>query len=91
MNETYLKNNSKLLELVIQCIPYPNQITDIDSYNMEAEIRFTWRGIRFKVTYDYKVSIIEGEKTKFEYGSNLSILLEALLKEVRHENKIHNT
>ena len=74
------KKNSKILEHVIHCIPYPNQITDIDSYNLDSEIRFSWRGIKFKVTYDYRVSTIEGEKTKFECGGNLSILLEELLR-----------
>jgi hypothetical protein len=69
--------NSQILERVIQRVPYPSQIKDMDLTTQQTAIRLTWRGQRFDVNDRLSVEEIEGG---MRLGSNIAILLEALLK-----------
>lgn len=68
--------NDELLTLVIGCIAYANHIAGINTSN-DNEIRFTWRGDRFRVSKDLEVSSVEGNILS---GGNKSILLRAILQ-----------
>lgn len=71
--------STELLELVIQRIPYPHQVSDIDVTTSSDTLYFTWRGDR------YRVKEIGGNLDACEYeqecliGSNIAILMREVL------------
>lgn len=65
-----------LIEAIVRAVPYPNQITDWDLSGYLA-VRFTWRGIRFRVSLEGYVEEIQGV---FGVGNNISILMEKLIQ-----------
>lgn len=67
---------SELLSKVIKIIPYPDQMTDFDLM-LHDQIRFTWRSVRFRVSLS---GMVEEVNDGFLRGSNISLLLEALIK-----------
>jgi len=67
---------SELLSKVIKVIPYPDQMSDFDLM-LHEQIRFTWRSVRFRVSLS---GMVEEVNDVFLSGSNVSILLEALIK-----------
>ena len=75
----YLERNTKLLEQIIQALPYSSQIIDID-LSCLGEVRFTWRTQRFRVTESLMVEEVQGCLLS---GSNIAILLESLLRTKR--------
>jgi len=70
------KDKSELLQAIIKSIPYPSQISEID-LDLENQLRFTWRGDRFRVGLSGSVEQVEGVMLS---GSNITIVLEELLK-----------
>jgi hypothetical protein len=65
------------MELLLRSIPYSNQISDIDLTNEKA-IYFTWRYDRFK--FDLESGRIDEHKEGCLYGTNLAMLMSALIK-----------
>jgi len=72
-------SNSEIFELVLSCLPYATQMHDID-LGRDNEIRFTWRGDRFKVSESLHV---EECKDGMLMGSTASLLLGELLKRTK--------
>ena len=68
-------NPEQIIEKVINVIPYPNQIKDIDISN--NAVRFTWRDTRFRVSESLMVEEVQGNLLT---GSNIAIMLEQLIK-----------
>ena len=69
------------VELVVAALPYPAQIKELDTTSEETALRFTWRGNRFR--FSYATSWMVEEVTDcFLAGSDLAILVEALIKTV---------
>ena len=69
-------NKSKLIELIVQKLPHPQQIEDWN-LSLVEEIQFTWRGQRFAVRQ--KSLRVEEIQDSFRAGSNIAIILEGLL------------
>lgn len=70
--------HSKIIELLIKALPYPDQIKDIDISSESGAVRFTWRGNRFRVDGElYTNEANEG----FLIGSDLAILLRQCLNQ----------
>jgi hypothetical protein len=72
-------NNSKLIELVLNALPYSNQINDIDMTE-DSAVRFTWRRNRFRISSTLHVEEVDGGLLA---GSNIAIMFEALLKRAK--------
>lgn len=70
-------NTAEIAHLVCEKIPYWKQMQDLDA-SVAGEVRFTWRGKRFRVDSSLNV---ESVKDGFLHGCNESILLQALLKQ----------
>lgn len=66
----------KLLTTIIKCMPYSNQMTELDTTSEENAISFTWRANRFRVNvYGYTEEVRDGILIR----SNIAILITALL------------
>lgn len=74
-------SNEKLIMLIYKMLPYSNQVTDLDLQESDA-IRFEWRGDYFRVSSGLMVEQIEHSCL---VGSNMAIILQALLKEGRNK------
>jgi len=70
--------NGEMIVVLLNALPYPEHISEINIREGDDVVYFMWRGDKFKFnsTYD-SVSEIEGP---FEVGSNKAILLRALIK-----------
>ena len=66
----------ELLVKLIQTIPYPYHISDLDMSSEADAIRFTWRSTKFRVSLGGSVEELQ---EKFLRGSDIAILLEALI------------
>lgn len=71
------KTKENLLLAVIACLPYADQMKDLDFTSAAKAISFMWRGTIFNITTDGHISELNGG---FSSGGDLSILLTALLK-----------
>ncbi len=67
---------SAIWERILQRLPYPDQIRAVDLTH-DTDVRFAWRGDRFRVGSNFDVDEV-GDGVLI--GSNISILLGALLK-----------
>jgi hypothetical protein len=67
----------RAIELIYKSIPYSNQINELQLHN--DHLRFSWRGLKFRLCF-HTGSIDEIEDGT-RVGSNVSILMEALLKQ----------
>lgn len=74
-------DNTKLVNLVLQAIPYPHQVRDIDTTSEQTAIRFTWRGNRFRVSETLNT---EEVADSFLHGSDLAILMGGILQAARN-------
>jgi len=71
-----IESKGHAMESLINCMPYPKQITDIDLENKGC-IYFTWRSCRYKLELDGgDVWVVKGD---FLEGKDNSILIERLL------------
>lgn len=75
---TIMHTQAQIIELLINALPYPNQIKDIDMSSEAEAVRFTWRGIRYRV--DGKLNTDEVDKGCL-VGSDLAILLRQCLNQ----------
>lgn len=66
----------ELFMAIIKKLPYPEQITELEFLN-DNEVRFIWRGTRFRVGINGDVDEVEGSFLKC---TNIAILFSALLK-----------
>jgi len=72
-------SQSDVLEAVMQGLPYPQHVSDIDlTSEPDCAVRFTWRNDRFRVSLSS--GMVEKCKNGCLHGSNLAILFEHLLK-----------
>jgi hypothetical protein len=72
-----IENKGHAMESLINCMPYPKQITDIDLEKKNC-IYFTWRSCRYKLELDSGlVWVVDGD---FLAGKDNSILIERLLQ-----------
>ncbi len=69
--------NAKALELVLQAVPYPHLIRDIDLHTQPDVLRFTWRGSRYRVGEHLHVEEVDGDVL---IGSDLAILMERTIR-----------
>lgn len=67
-------STNELLDLVIGKVPYPHQIQNID-ITLQEEVRFDWRGTRFKVVENGCEQVGDGVLI----GSDIAILMRAVL------------
>jgi len=72
-------NNSEIFELVLNSIPYPNQINDID-FTDEGAIRFNWRQTRYRI--DNNLNAEEVDEGMLA-GTDKAMLFSALLKKTK--------
>jgi len=70
-----MKTTAEILERVLGALPYPGQIHNLD-LSQDTELRFTWRGTRWRVSGSFFVEEVDGALLK---GSNATLLMEALL------------
>ena len=66
-----------VINLVIKSMPYPESVTMIDIN--KSSVIFEWRKLKF-VVYCDSLRVEEIENDNFSIGSNISIILERLLK-----------
>ncbi len=69
-------NNAKRVEILINSIPYPNQIKDI-SLEEENAVKFTWRQTIYRFSNDDNIEEVDNG---FLVGNDKSILMSALIK-----------
>lgn len=70
--------NAEILERVLARIPHPSQIKNLD-LDGANEIRFDWRGTRYRVSQHWGVEEVQGHMLK---GTDAAMLMSALLKVV---------
>lgn len=71
-----IESKGHAIESLINCMPYPKQITDID-LEKDGCIYFTWRSCRYKLELDGGgVWVVKGDLLE---GKDNSILIEQLL------------
>lgn len=72
-----LETTDKAIQLLYRALPYSNQIKNLDT-TKRGYISFDWRSDSFFLTIStgHLVQIIDN----MQHGSNLSILMEELLK-----------
>jgi hypothetical protein len=66
----------QLTQLVFGCLPYPNQITELDTTKDSDAIRFKWRSTSFRVTTSLFAEEVEGGLL---VSSDKAILLKTIL------------
>jgi hypothetical protein len=72
-----IENIGHAIESLINCMPFPKQITEID-LDKKGCIYFTWRSSRYKLELDGgSVWVVKGD---FLEGKDNSILIERLLE-----------
>lgn len=72
-----IESKGNAIESLINCMPYPKQITEID-LDKKGRIYFTWRSFRYKLELDGGgVWVVKGD---FLEGKDNSILIERLLE-----------
>ena len=71
-------SQSEILEAIVQCLPYPNHISDIDIITEKDALRVNWRHDRFRISLSS--AMVEQCENSCLAGSNLAILFEHLLK-----------
>ena len=69
--------NMQVLELVLKCLSYPNQITDIDPGTPSQPLKFTWRGTRYSIDASLNV---EEARDGLLIGSDAAMLMGRVLK-----------
>lgn len=69
-------SKDELLTLIIQTIPYPQQIKEIDTTTEDDAIQFTWRACRYRVSDNRHVEEV-GDGVLI--GSDRAILMGHLL------------
>lgn len=70
----------KMIEVITTALPYANQIRDYDLSSEEDAMRFAYRGDRFRVSTYSDLLRVEQVEGGFLSGSNIAIVMEALLK-----------
>jgi len=53
-------SQAQIIELLINALPYPNQIKDIDLISEKDSVRFTWRSARYRVNTNVFVEEVKG-------------------------------
>ena len=53
-------NIEKILERMFQRMPEPNQISDLLLLHSYNQVRFTWKGKKFKISEDLFVEEVQG-------------------------------
>lgn len=69
---------SQIIELLINAIPYPNQIKEIDITTEEDSVRFSWRNSRYRVSKTLSVDQIQNGCL---IGSDEAILMRRCLEQ----------
>lgn len=77
MNDDKISNDV-IMEIMMKSIPYPDQIMEIDSAEANV-VRFTWRSRRYRVSGSTAKLFVETVRDIFLEGSDISILMQALL------------
>jgi hypothetical protein len=75
-----MASKTLVVEAIFKTIPYPEQIRELDLDGEPSAIRFTWRGIRFRVDYKDRVWT-EEVQGKLLSGSNTCLLMDVLLQQ----------
>lgn len=76
--ETMYKTKEQLLMALIRCLPYPEQIKDLDMTSSEDEVMFNWRGMnKACVSLDGRVGVINNSVETIGHDC---MLLQALLQ-----------
>ena len=76
---TETARKAQVVEAVVKALPYPQHITDWDFDTDEGAVRFTWRRDRFRMSTCHSM-MVEECKNGCLHGSNLAIVVEALIK-----------
>jgi len=66
-----------IIEAIIKCLPYSDQIKDLDFTSNENAIYFTWRSTMFKVSKTGHVEEVDGS---ILIGSDICIIFSELLQ-----------
>lgn len=67
-----------LVSAIYKCLPYSNQITNLDFTSVETAVYFTWRGNDFRVSLSGHSEEVQGSILT---GSDLCLLFNELLKQ----------
>lgn len=73
-----MHSQAQIIELLINAIPYANQVKDIDLSSEAKSVRFTWRGNSFRVDDNLGVHEVQDG---FLSGSDLAILFRQCLNQ----------
>lgn len=82
-----IDSNGKAIEIMMNAIPYSNQIKDID-FNYPRYIYFTWRSARYKFSLEY--CSVEKSEGSVLIGDDCSMLMTSLLKRALVDKEMNN-
>lgn len=68
---------AELITLAYKAMPYSEQIDNLD-LSQAGQIRFDWRGFRFRIDGNMSVELVEGGLLKS--GDAVTILTESLIR-----------
>jgi hypothetical protein len=72
-----IESQGKAVEFLINALPYPNQIKDID-LSYDPAVYFTWRSGRYKIELQTgSVDMVEGQML---IGNDTSMLIRRLIE-----------
>lgn len=71
-------SQAQIIELLINAIPYANQIKDIDLSSEKDAVRFTWRSYRYRVSNTFCTEQVHNECL---IGSDTAILIRRCLEQ----------
>ena len=73
---------AQLVEVIVKAMPHPDQISAWDLDGEDQAVRFSWRGVRFRVSNSLFCETVEGAMLS---GGNVAILCDALLRRTAYE------
>lgn len=71
-----------LIAIIVNALPNPQLMRDIDLDSESDAIRFTWEGHTFRITTDLHIDQVEGNI--LATSTTITILMEKLLKTYRN-------
>jgi len=75
--------NEEVLALVLRAIPYPDQVTEVDT-RKKGQVRFDWRGTRYRVSENLNVESVHDGMLR---GCDTSLLLGVLFEQERSRSE----
>lgn len=83
--DNMFETKEKLLEAIIDCLPYNDQMKELDFTSMADAVLLTWRGIKFKVNFTGDVYEID------EVGCGISSAAAILFRELLQREHVSDS